>query len=220
MRLVFFGFGKFAVPCLISLLESEHEIAGVVELGGTGQITSHDQPSAGPVWHVAQGFGLPRIYLDDLGSVDSVKRLKAVEADLGIVIAFGWHLPGALRGAFTFGCIGIHASLLPKYRGPAPITWAILKGETKTGVSVFRITDNLDSGPVLVQRETMIIPGETWAELDFRLARVACDSLNASLAMLKENPAMEGILQNESEATWAPRPKEETASEVANSETV
>jgi methionyl-tRNA formyltransferase len=180
MRLVFFGFREFAIPCLVSLAQGERDLTGVVAV----RDTRHLKRAANPVWWVAEQFGLPRIYLDDLDSTASIERVKALKADLGIVIAFGLYLPGPLREVFPLGCIGIHASLLPKHRGPTPITRAILGGEERTGVSVFRLTDKLYSGPLLVQRETMIRPGETWAELHFRLSRVACDALDASLAML------------------------------------
>jgi methionyl-tRNA formyltransferase len=184
MRLVFFGFREFAIPCLVSLTQGEHELTGVVAVMEPRPLTS----AANPVCCVAEQFGIPRIYMNNLDSTMSLEMLKAFRGDLGIVIAFGPYVPGPLRKIFTFGCIGIHASLLPNYRGLKPITRAILSGDKKTGVSVFRLTDQMDSGPILVQRETMIRPGETWAELHFRLSRVACDALKESLAMLRKTP--------------------------------
>jgi methionyl-tRNA formyltransferase len=94
--------------------------------------------------------------------------------------------------------------LLPKYRGPSPIAWAILKGEKKTGVTVFRITDQPYAGPVLVQRETMIPSDEIWFELHYRLARVACDAIDAALKTLDQDAHFAGEPQDESQATWAP----------------
>jgi hypothetical protein len=129
MRLIFFGFGEFAIPCLISLIHNrEHEIGGVVAVNGTEQLASHDKRPSNPVCRVAEEFGLSCINLSDVGSAKSLARLKPFAADLGIVVAaFGLRLPGSLREPFTSGCIGIYPTLLPQ---------AILKRKTKSGISV------------------------------------------------------------------------------------
>ncbi len=182
MRLLIFGTREFAIPCFVSLTQGNHEITGVVAVRDARHLTR----AANSVCSVARQFGVPCLYLNDLHSSASVDRLKALRADLGIVIGFGLYLPAQLREVFDLGCIGVHASLLPKHRGRMPIMRAFLSGDKKTGVSVFRLTDQIDSGPILVQRETMIGRGETWADLHFRLSRMACDALNASLAMITE----------------------------------
>ena len=107
---------------------------------------------------------------------NSSNKWVALRADLGIVAAFGQKLRAPLRAAFAGECVNIHSSLLPKYRGAAPINWAILNGEAKTGVSVFRLVDRMDAGPVLIRRETMIASTETADELHDRLAGIACDA--------------------------------------------
>jgi methionyl-tRNA formyltransferase len=130
---------------------------------------------------VAKRYGLPCVCLDDLLSVGSMKMLKALQADLGIVAAIELYLPKQLVEAFTCGCIGIHSSLLTGTR------W-VLNGDRKAAINVHRITDRPYSSPLLVQRETMIKPGETWAELHFGLSCIACDALNTTISMLEEKP--------------------------------
>ena len=202
MRIVYFGWDEFAVPTLMKLANSDHEIVAVVtrlhEVGQGGFL------SKAPVAIQAKKHDLPVLVYENPNTPELIGKVKNLKADLGIVSASGPGLSEPLRNAFRGGCIGIHPSLLPKYRGPSPIAWAILKGEKKTGVTVFRITDQPYAGPVLVQRETMIPPDEIWFELHYRLARVACDAINATLKTLNQDLHHAGVPQGESQATWAP----------------
>ncbi|HPD28868.1 MAG TPA: methionyl-tRNA formyltransferase [Phycisphaerae bacterium] len=204
MRVVYFGSGEFAVPALRWLAHSPHEIAAVV--------TQPDRPAgrgkkqtATPVGGMAESLGLPVYKTEDTNEAGFVEQIRSLGADLGIVAAFGQKLHAPLRSAFAGECINIHSSLLPKYRGAAPINWAILKGEPKTGVSVFRLVDRLDAGPVLIRRETMIGSTETAAELHDRLAGIACDALGATLKLLEQDLHHPGEPQDESLATQAPK---------------
>jgi methionyl-tRNA formyltransferase len=204
MRVVYFGSGEFAVPALRWLLNSPQEVAAVV--------TQPDRPAGRgkkamptPVGQIAETKGLIVHKIEDANDPAFVEAMIALRADLGIVAAFGQKLHPPLRGAFAGECINIHSSLLPKYRGAAPINWAILNGEPKTGVSVFRIVDRMDAGPVLVRRETMIGSTETAEELHDRLAGVACDAIGVTLELLERDPHAPGEPQDESLATRAPK---------------
>ncbi len=204
MRIVFFGSGEFAVPSLRWLGNSAHEIALVV--------TQPDRPAGRgkkslptPVAERAIQDRLLLERCEDVNAPAFLERIKALSPDLGMVIAFGQKLRAPLRELFSAGCVNLHASLLPKFRGAAPINAAILAGETRTGVTVFRLVDRMDAGPILVQRETMIASGETAGELHDRLAGIGCDAIDATLRLLSEKPNAPGEPQDESKATKAPK---------------
>jgi methionyl-tRNA formyltransferase len=201
MRIVYFGWNEFAVPALRKLADSDHEVVAVVTRAH--EFKRNGLFSKSPVPIQAKKHNLPVLVYENPNTPELIEKLNDVKADLGIV-ASGQELSGPLRDALGGGCIGFHPSLLPKYRGPAPIAWAILKGEKKTGVTVFRLTDQPYAGPVLVQRETMIPPDEIWFELHYRLARVACDAIDAALKILSQDLQYVGVPQDESMATWAP----------------
>lgn len=204
MRVVYFGSGEFAVPTLRWLINNPHEIAAVVTQpdrpAGRGK-----KPTPTPVAKIAEAHGLIVHKVENANDPTFVSGIKLLEADLGIVAAFGQKLHLPLREAFRGECVNIHSSLLPKYRGAAPINWAILKGETKTGVSVFRLMDRMDAGPVLIRRETAIGLTETAEELHDRLAGIACDAIGATLRLLEQDPHAPGEPQDESLVTQAPK---------------
>ena len=136
-----------------------------------------------------------------------VEQLAALRADIGVVAAFGQKLHAPVRTLFREGCINLHASLLPKFRGASPISAAILAGEKKTGVTVFRLVDRMDAGPVLLTRQTMIGATETTEELHDRLAGVACDAIGAALDLLETEPECPGQPQDEAQAGYAKKLK-------------
>lgn len=204
MRVMFFGSGDFGTPALRWLANSKHNVVAVV--------TQPDRPAgrgkqlqATPVAERALLEGFELLKLDDVNSERSVATLREFEAEIGVVIDFGQKLLGEVRSMFPSQCINVHGSLLPKYRGAAPIARAILAGETRTGVTVFRLVDRMDAGPMLVKRETMIGPFETAEELHGRLAGVACDALDAALKLHEQTPLPPGEPQDEAQATRAPR---------------
>ena len=206
MRIVYFGWGEFAVPTLMKLANTDHEVIAVVtrlyQAGQKGFL------SKSAVAVQAKKNALPVLVSENPATPDIIDKVKSLKADLGIVAGSGEELSEPMRNAFGGGCIGIHPSLLPKHRGPSPIAWAILKGEKKTGVTVFRVTDQPCAGPVLVQRETMIRPDEIWFELHYRLARIACDAIDAALKTLGEDLHYAGVPQDESQATSDPELEE------------
>ncbi|NLX13867.1 MAG: methionyl-tRNA formyltransferase [Phycisphaerales bacterium] len=204
MRVVFFGSGEFAVPSMRWLINSPHELAGVVTQpdrpAGRGKVA---QPT--PVAERAAQEGLCVERCDDVNAPAFVKKMATLQADLGVVIAFGQKLLEPLRSVFTGECINLHASLLPKYRGASPIHRAVLAGDRQTGVSVFRLVDRMDAGPVLLQRTTMIGPEESCQSLHDRLAGICCDALGATLQLLEQDPKAAGEPQDEARVTWAPK---------------
>jgi methionyl-tRNA formyltransferase len=206
MRIVFFGSGQFAVPSLRWLINSPHEVALVV--------TQPDRPAGRgkqllptPVAERAIEDGVPLERCQDVNQPEFIERARQLRPDIGIVIAFGQKILAPLREAFPSQCVNLHASLLPKFRGAGPIQASILAGENKTGVSVFRLVDRMDAGPVLVRRETMIGPYETAGELHDRLCRVGCDAIDATLQLHATEPLPPGEPQDETQASKAPKLK-------------
>jgi methionyl-tRNA formyltransferase len=206
MRLVYFAFEPFSIPALISLVNSDHEVLAVVTRATHEARQAPDCENS--VSNEARKFNLPLIVSEGSNPFGIIQKVQDLKADATLVSCFGEELPEPLRCVFPAGSLEIHPSLLPKYRGPNPIQWAIHHKERKTGVTVFRVTDEPYAGPIIVQRETMIKPGETFAELEFRLARIACDALDATLKKLEKNPHVYGVAQDESEVSWAPELKE------------
>jgi len=204
VRVVCFGSGEFGTPSLRWLVNSSHEVALVV--------TQPDRPAGRgkklaptPMAAAAEQWGLPVVREEDVNTPEFTEKLQAIGADIGIVIAFGQKILAPARSAFESQCVNLHASLLPKYRGAAPINAAILAGEAKTGVTAFRLVDRMDAGPMLVKRETRIGPTETAGELHDRLAGIGCDVLGAVFELHENDPLPEGEVQDESLVTQAPK---------------
>lgn len=177
------GTPEFAVPPLEKLLEQRVPVLLVVtgedKRAGRGL---HLRPSAVKQCALAHGLTvLQPARLDDPGLVDSLQRLRA---DVFVVVAFRI-LPSQVFSIPTWGTINIHASLLPKYRGAAPMQWALINGETETGVTTFLINEKVDTGQVLLQRRTPIGPEETLGELQDRLARLGAELLIETLEQLQ-----------------------------------
>ncbi|MGI9167517.1 MAG: methionyl-tRNA formyltransferase [Pyrinomonadaceae bacterium] len=200
MRIVFMGTPEAAVPALRRLMEDGHEIIAVW--------TQPDKPagrgnklSAPPVKVFGQLFGL-RIFQPEKIRTEEAKSLFASHnADLAAVVAYGRILPAEFLSAPKRGCINVHFSLLPLYRGAAPVNWAMINGEEKTGVTTMFIEEELDSGPILLQRETQIGEMETAPELMGRLAQVGAEVLGETLAQLAEITPRP---QHDRDATFAP----------------
>jgi len=204
MRIVFFGSGKFAVPVLQSVFDAGHEIACVV--------TQPDRPAGRgrkirptPVREHAEALGLDVLAVEDVNEPAVAERLLQSGARLGVVVSFGQKIGRALLEGFPAGLINAHASLLPKYRGAAPVNWAIINGEEVTGVTVFRLVEGMDAGPIILQRQTMIRPGETAEELEARLAGVACDAIKSALELFEGTDEPPMTPQDDSQATRAPK---------------
>ncbi len=161
------GTPEFAVPTLERLVASDHDLAAVVtrpdRRRGRGQ-----QMASTPVKQFAEAAGIPVLQPEEIGDPSSLESLQDLEADLFVVVAFVL-LPKSVLGIPRHGSINLHPSLLPKYRGAAPINWAIIQGERETGITVFRLSPRMDAGDILHQRTVEIEPDETAGELSDRL---------------------------------------------------
>ncbi len=204
MRILFVGSGAFALPTLDWLKSSEHEIAAVVTQparpSGRGKRVART-----PVGAVAEDAGLKVISPENINDPAVVEELRSFNAVVAVTIAFGQLLKPPVLAALPGGFINLHASLLPKYRGAAPINWAIIGGEEKTGVTVFRIDRRMDAGPILTSRWTYIKPEETASELHDRLAGIGVDAMKAALPMFEDGADPPGEPQDDAAATRAPK---------------
>ena len=183
MRLLFMGTPSFAVPTLEKLLSSRHRVSGV--------FTQPDRPSGRgrritpcPIKQVALHRGLP-VYQPDRLASEEWRVLVETTADVLVVVAYGKILPPWLFTLPPFGAVNVHASLLPRYRGAAPIPWAIVRGETRTGVTTMRIDRGMDTGDLLLQKAVAIGPEETSVQLQDRLAVMGADLLVDTLDRLE-----------------------------------
>ncbi|TCK16792.1 methionyl-tRNA formyltransferase [Thiogranum longum] len=176
MRIVFAGTPDFSVPVLQALLDSGHEVVGVY--------SQPDRPAGrgrklrpGPVKQLARQHDIPVFQPHSLKDKAEQAKLAALKPDLMVVVAYGLILPGAVLDIPARGCVNLHASLLPRWRGAAPIQRAILAGDRETGVCLMQMEAGLDSGPVLAQVKTAICDDETGGSLHDRLSRLAADLL-------------------------------------------
>ncbi len=199
MRLIFMGTPDFSVQILGALVDAGHEIACVYSQpprpSGRGKAARKT-----PVHQRAEALGLPVRTPLNFKDPSDVRELKALDAQIAVVVAYGLLLPQAVLDGPARGCLNIHASLLPRWRGAAPIQRAIMAGDTQTGVCIMQMDAGLDTGPVLLRRETPIEPSDTAASLHDRLAglgaKAICDAL-AQLDTLTPQP------QPETGATYA-----------------
>ncbi|HKC65014.1 MAG TPA: methionyl-tRNA formyltransferase [Pyrinomonadaceae bacterium] len=205
MRLVFMGTPRAAVPTLRRCLEDGHEVVAVW--------TQPDRPSGRgnklhqpPVKEFALLYGLTVHQPAKIRNEEALQLFASHDADAAIVVAYGRILPSTFLNTPRRGCINVHFSLLPQYRGAAPVNWAIVRGESVTGVTTMRIVEELDAGAILLQRETEIGERETAPELMERLSVIGAETLSETLRRLDEIEARE---QSEDKATFAPMLKRE-----------
>lgn len=185
MRIVFFGTPDFAVASLHALLDSGHEIAAVVTApdkpAGRGQ-----QLSESAVKKFAVARGLPVLQPEKLKAPDFLESLKSLNAELHVVVAFRM-LPEVVWAMPPRGTINVHGSLLPQYRGAAPINWAIMNGEAFTGVTTFQLQQEIDTGSILLQKETAILPEDDFGSLYQKLMEMGAALLVKTVSGLAEN---------------------------------
>ncbi len=185
MRLIFMGTPEFSVPALQALHAASHDIAAVYTQpprpAGRGQQT---RPS--PVQAAAAALGLAVRHPVNLRDADEQAALAALGADLAVVVAYGLILPPPVLAAPRLGCLNIHASLLPRWRGAAPIHRAVLEGDAETGICIMQMEEGLDTGPVLLREATRIGEEETTGDLHDRLADMGARLIVQALARLPE----------------------------------
>lgn len=184
MRIVFMGTPDFAVPSLQKLIGSKHEICAV--------FTQPDKPKGRgyvltppPVKELALKHGLPVHQPASLKTEEAYSLISTYKPDMIIVVAYGKILPESLLQLPAYGCVNVHGSLLPKYRGAAPIQWAVINGEPESGVTTMRMAKGLDTGDILLMERTPIAENETAGELFDRLALMGADLLLKTVAGLE-----------------------------------
>ncbi len=209
MRVLFWGTPAFAVPTLRALAEEGHEVVGVVTQpdrpAGRGRT-----PRASPVKEVALEEGIPVLTPDHPRGEAFEAEVRALAPDVSVVVAYGHILRPEILEIPPRGSWNVHASLLPELRGAAPIHWAIARGHPVTGISVMRMTEGMDEGPVLHTVEVEILPTETSTELGTRLAEAGAQALIEGLALL-EFGLGESREQDHERATYAPKVSREIA---------
>jgi len=203
MRLVFMGTPAFAVPSLEKLAATGHALPLVITRPDRPRRHGASKPEATPVKQCAQAFGLDVAEPESLRDPGVLERLAALRPDLLVVVAFGQILPESVLALPPRGAVNVHASLLPRWRGAAPIARAILAGDTVTGVSTMQMERGLDTGPILLERRCDIGPDETAGELTARLAGLGADLLIETLEGI-ERGIVSPEPQDDARATWAP----------------
>ncbi|NPV27716.1 MAG: methionyl-tRNA formyltransferase [Firmicutes bacterium] len=207
MRLVFMGSAEFAVPSLRAVVAAGHEVVGVVTQPdrprGRGQ-----QMAPTPVKQLAERLQLPVWQPNKVRAEDFVALLREVNPELIVVVAFGQILSKDVLDIPKLGCINVHASLLPRYRGAAPIHWAIINGETKTGVTTMYMTEELDAGDIIRQSAVTIGDSVTVGEVHDQLAKVGADLLVQTLTEIQAGIAPR-IPQDSHLVSYAPPLKRE-----------
>lgn len=201
MKIVFMGTPDFAVPCLKKLIEYKHDIAAV--------FTQPDKPvgrkqilTPPPVKVCAAANNIPVYQPVSLKNSDALEKIESINPDIIIVVAYGKILPADILTAVKFGCINVHASLLPKYRGAAPIHWSILNGDEETGVTIQQMNEGIDTGDILLVEKTPIDINETSEELFDRLAVLGADALVKCLDSLA-NGNIKAVKQDDEGACYA-----------------
>jgi methionyl-tRNA formyltransferase len=205
MNIVYLGSGRFGLPCLDAIIQSSHKIALVItqpaQPAGRGR-----KPTPTPVAGWAAEKSVPVIEAADVNAPDIVNRLSECKPDLIVVIAFGQKIGTQILDVVPKGAINVHASLLPKYRGAAPINWAIVNGELETGVSIITIAQKIDAGDVLAWAKTPIEWDETADALGQRLAKLAAPLLVTAVDQIAAGTATY-TKQDDTRATRAPKLK-------------
>ena len=199
MRIIFMGTPDFAVPVLQSLINSRHEVVAVV--------TQPDRPKGrgknmqfSPVKECALAHNIPVMQPVNVSVPEVIDELRAYEPELIVVVAFGQFVTKKIREMPKYGCINVHASLLPKYRGAAPIQWAVIDGEKESGVTIMQMDEGLDTGDILYQKTLKLAPKETGESLFERLAVLGAEAIVEALPLLEEGK-LTPIPQKEEEAT-------------------
>jgi methionyl-tRNA formyltransferase len=201
MRIIFMGTPDFAVPALRAVIDAGHEIACVYtqppRAAGRGMALRQS-----PVQQVAEQAGIAVLTSERLKNPEEQQRFSAFNADAAVVVAYGLILPKPILDAPRFGCLNLHASLLPRWRGAAPINRAIMAGDSETGVSIMRITEGLDAGPVCLEARVSIGPNETAGDLHDTLATRGARLMVQALSAL-ERGQLDCRAQSEEGATYA-----------------
>lgn len=202
MRIVFMGTPEFAVPCLRELIAHKHEIAAVVTQPDRAKGRGN-KLAVSPVKVLANEAGIPVYQPEKIKTGEFIQVLRGLAPEVIIVVAFGQILSQEILDIPPQGCINLHASLLPKYRGAAPINWCIINGDKATGVTAMYMDIGLDTGDIILKKEIEIGENENAGELHDRLSELGASALSETMELLISGK-IERIPQNNEEATYAP----------------
>jgi methionyl-tRNA formyltransferase len=207
MRVAFIGTGEIGLPTLRALQKSEHELAAVVTQPAK-PAGRHQEMSPQPIRAAVSGTRIPILQPTRIKDKESIGEIRALEVDVIVVMAYGQILSRELLNLPKIASLNLHASLLPRWRGAAPIQAAIAAGDSETGITVMYMDEGLDTGDILSQRKIGISPNDTGGTLHDRLAEIAPESLLQALDLLTRGNAPR-IPQDKALATYAPRLKRE-----------
>ncbi len=201
MRIVFMGSPEFALPSLRACIARHQVVLAVAQPdkpAGRGKELTRP-----PVALAADAAGIEVYQPRSARPPEVAERLRATGAELAVVVAYGKILPKGVLEAFPRGCVNVHGSLLPAYRGAAPVQWAILKGERESGVTIMQLDEGMDTGPMLLKRRVAIGENETSGELAARLAAIGAEALVEALAAIEAGSAV-AEAQDDAQASHAP----------------
>ncbi len=208
MRILFMGTPDFAVPCLEALIDAGHTLVGAVSQPDQPKGRGHKlQPP--PVKACAMEHSIPIYQPTTLKNESFLDVLKETAPELIVVVAYGKILPKYILDYPKYGCVNVHASLLPKYRGAAPIQWSVIHGEKVTGVTTMYMAEGLDTGDMIEKVETEIGATETYGELHDRLSELGADLLVSTIKKVEDGTA-ERKAQNDEDSCYAPMLAKET----------
>jgi len=202
LRLVFMGTPDFAVPTLVDLVGGGHDIAAVYTRAPQPAGRRGLETTPSPIAREAERLKPPVLTPKTLKDEGAAEAMRAHGADAAVVVAYGLILPKAILDIFPLGCFNLHASLLPRWRGAAPIHRAIMAGDKETGVMVMKMEEGLDTGPVAMAERLLIAPDATTGELHDKLARLGADLMLRALGAL-ERGGLQLTPQSEAGATYA-----------------
>jgi len=189
LRIIFVGTSSFGIPILKELISLEENIIAVITQpdrpGGRGKKI---QPS--PIKELALDHGLYLFQPENINAESAVQKLKELKPDLIILIAYGQILSGEVLNIPTRGCLNVHPSLLPRYKGSAPIQWTIIRGEGETGISFLFMNEKIDAGDIILQKKIKIMPEENYQELSKRLATVSAEMIKEVLDKIKRGDCL------------------------------
>lgn len=210
MRVLFWGTPDFACPPLRALLGEGYDVVGVVTQPDKPQGRSRSVLVPSPVKVIAEEEGLPVLQPEKPRGDDFERALRSLAPDLSVVVAYGHLLPTSVIDLPPLGTLNIHASLLPRWRGAAPIQAALLAGDADTGISIMRMVKRMDAGNVLLQVPTPILDDETYGELQLRLSELGALAIVEALTLLSLGPITE-VPQDEALVTFASKVEREQA---------
>jgi methionyl-tRNA formyltransferase len=203
LRIVYFGTPEFAVPTLRALIESRHPVVALVSQPDRPRGRGH-RLSPTPTKELAMAHGIPVLQPERLRDDAFLSSLAATRPDLGVVAAYGKLLPDQLLAIPPLGMINVHASLLPRWRGAAPVHRAVIAGDPQTGITIMRVVKELDAGPMLATKRRPIDPDETSEDVERDLGRLGADLLLDVVEEIAARTATE-TPQDDSQATYAPK---------------